>query len=906
MNDKQLDALLEQMKNTPLPEQDGMSDEELLQSFRRRRTHDRKSMIKRVAAVMLLASLAYCFYVSYEAIVAHNALKQWNAPEKWYFLPCFDKDVRGVEIPSEGDGHFYDAIPEPIQRLLSTDSTLTDEQKAEMRWQAATFPHSDFSRIMPQNKTFGWYGNESTPPEPQNRAFGWYACEFNMPEPLHGMDLIADLGIIDDSDETFVNGTMVGAIGKFPFGYAMQTERLYHIPATFKLERNFMAVHVWNHWGVGGFFGPPVLKASLWRSSTNWNVAFLGDKDVPYAGLNTAESLDEAVSLISDYDRLPWKNFARPSRQSSEWSESSYALFKVSFTLAVDITPRRFGMPRRFASPVVLDVGPVFDVAAFFLNGRRIGLVGRFPENGSPGFTETAQRGRLIVPPDAWSKDGNNELAAIVYRERGRGGHGIPGIILANPLADTENSQFAHSHELFNVYTQSMALGKAAAVLRKAAPKDDSERAWLLSDMAHLSFLKWLDGGMKDYKLVDSLLSNIADIFDTLPAESPRQSAMQAFCIILRLAERDDALMAIVKRKFPHFNDLCIAMQPDRLTRGDWPMAYGGDSFILAAFRQDEDFAEDKNGRQVNYNLSTCADGGTIWRWQPSRQKFASEQSALVIPSTFIKYPPREWKSSGWLDDCLGNKGLFKEKYCRRVAWWNDGGMHPFDEAGPDICIQLEPAAKEQLVSLYLCDIDWRFSFHPRQQSIVVRDDDGNLLNAVWSGKTDTGVYERLLMAANVRPNFRILKHRSSCVAVAGVFRDSLPTFADGSPLAPQAIDAIVGKLPPRVAACVRIALAAESNYSVPYAKDEFGESLVRLESVEEDVMLLETLSTVDGLHPVWQCMALARFKTLLRTADKATALNALVRLKATVRGSRLIPFSQIIDDMAKKSNESR
>ena len=242
----------------------------------------------------------------------------------------------------------------------------------------------------------------------------------------------------------------------------------------------------------------------------------------------------------------------------------------------------------------------------------------------------------------------------------------------------------------------------------------------------------------------------------------------------------------------------------------------------------------------------------------------------------------------------------------RRIAWWNDKGeLHPCDDAGPDLSIQLEPAAKEQLVSLYLCDIDWRSSPHPRQQSIVVRDDDGNLLNAVWSGKTDTGVYERFLMAADVRPNIRILKHRSSCVAVAGVFRDSLPTLADGSPLAPQAMNAIVGKLPPRVAACVRIALAAESNYSVPYAKDEFGESLARLESVEENVMLLEALSTVEGLHPLWQCMALAHIKTLLRTADKTTAQNALARLKATAHGSRLIPFPQIIDDIA-ENNERR
>ncbi|MBQ7650031.1 MAG: hypothetical protein IJS15_03680, partial [Victivallales bacterium] len=624
MNEKQLDALLEQMKNIPLSERDGMSDEELLQSFRlRRKTHYGWGARKTAPVLLLLASLAYCFYLSYEAIAVHNALKQWNAPEKWYFLPCFGKDIRGVEIPQDGDGHFYESIPEPIQKLLSTDSTLTDEQKAEMRWQDATFPHDDFSRIMPDWKVFGWYG-----------------CEFDMPEPLLGLDLIADLGRIDDSDETFVNGTIVGTMGKVPGGSAWQTDRIYRIPS-WRLAscRNFMSVHVWNLWGYGGIVRVPVLKAALCPHDAHWDIAAICGKGATYAGLNTAESLDMALSLATDCAPLSCSRGTMQG-QITEWEgDSNYALFRTSFSLMDG------DALRRFSSPVVLDVGSVFDVAAFFLNGRRIGLVGRFPENGSPGITEAAQRGQFIVPPDAWSADGNNELAAIVYRERGRGGlAGMPGINLSNPLADTENSQFAHSHELFNVYTQSMALGKAAAVLKKATPKDDSERAWLLSDMAHLSFLKWLDGGMKDYKLVDSLLSNIADIFYTLPAESPRQSAMQAFCTILRLAERDDALMAIVKRKFPNFNESCVAMQPDRRTRGDWPMAYGGDSFILAAFRQDEDFAEDKNGGQVHYNLSTCADGGAIWRWQTTNGAFVSERASLLVP---VSFSVREWNSSG-------------------------------------------------------------------------------------------------------------------------------------------------------------------------------------------------------------------------------------------------------------------
>ena len=63
MNEKQLDALLEQMKGKPLPSQDGMTDEELLISFRRRRHSRRGGGAKKAAVlVLLLASLGYCFH----------------------------------------------------------------------------------------------------------------------------------------------------------------------------------------------------------------------------------------------------------------------------------------------------------------------------------------------------------------------------------------------------------------------------------------------------------------------------------------------------------------------------------------------------------------------------------------------------------------------------------------------------------------------------------------------------------------------------------------------------------------------------------------------------------------------------------------------------------------------------
>ena len=183
-----------------------------------------------------------------------------HAREEWRFLPCFGKDVRGIERHA-AEGHFYSEVPTQASRLLSEDGGLEEAQRALVGWHAVEFPHREFMRLMPARRVFGWYG-----------------CEFDVPEWLAGMDVLVDLGIIDDSDETFVNGTKVGGMGRVPDGSAWQSDRLYRIPPHLLTPyRNYMAVHVWSLWGLGGIVGPPVLKAALAPREAQWELAFAED-----------------------------------------------------------------------------------------------------------------------------------------------------------------------------------------------------------------------------------------------------------------------------------------------------------------------------------------------------------------------------------------------------------------------------------------------------------------------------------------------------------------------------------------------------------------------------------------------------------------------------------------------------
>ena len=681
----------------------------------------------------------------------------------WYFLPTFHEEVRGIEMPPTGKRPFFEQIPPPALRLLKPDSPLTEAQRNELRWHPAVFPHQDFVRLMPEK-----------------RVFGWYACEFDVPNPLSGRDLVLDLGIIDDSDETFLNGHRIGGMGKVPDGSAWQSDRLYRIrKEALQDTRNYLAVHVWSLWGLGGIVGPPVLKAALPSPNAQWELAFVKGSDAPGRNLNSAKTLEEALAHLAARESLAFENAPLPWKAYASWPEEAhFAVFKLTFDLTT-----ADGKPMRFSKPVVIDMGPVFDVAAFYLNGVRVGQAGRFPEDDMSAFTEAAKRGRFLVEKKHWRKDGHNELVAIVYRERGVGGlPGISGILYENPVELKRNAPFAQVTEAFDTLIQSDQLSNAEKLLARAKPKNENEHVWLLSHKAHLAFLKWLDGGSTTPQLLDGVLAPIAESLAQYPIVSPKQSAMQAFCRVLRMAEKEEVIRAQVVKHFPDFGKHGAAFPQDRTTRGDWARNYGRTEWCFGAMAQKGDIYN-SFAKPLDYRLAIPADQDYPCLWLPGRQFNLADPDVLSIPDgkefirsmkRFVAMPPLPPSA----------EGLPVERG-RIASWWDDHGeAHPFDDNGPDLLLYLNGASTSRkmplrapkpsfgLLTLHHQDYDWRNTLHPRQQSFFLLNGNGKLLNAVWLGKTDRGVYQTLPIPMDTPCCLRSVKHRSACVALSGFLLD--------------------------------------------------------------------------------------------------------------------------------------
>jgi len=170
----------------------------------------------------------------------------------------------------------------------------------------------------PQAKLDGWRSirlPNSTTGDPWHfLGVVWLRKEVEVPQAWVGKDLALRLGVIDEADTTYVNGTEVGAMWAGKSGRAT-TPREYAVPAALvKSTKVVIAVRVMNLYSFGGLMGPaskmtlslkdkaderPVSLVGAWQSKTaeaidrldiprpeNMPVPFFPDVNLPSALYN--------------------------------------------------------------------------------------------------------------------------------------------------------------------------------------------------------------------------------------------------------------------------------------------------------------------------------------------------------------------------------------------------------------------------------------------------------------------------------------------------------------------------------------------------------------------------------------------------------------------------------------------
>lgn len=237
-------------------------------------------------------------------------------------------------------------------------------------------------------------------------GFAWYRKSFDI-SFSKGETLYLELGRIDDVDEVYVNGHLIGTTGGFPPDYftAYNISRTYVIPNEYLSARdNVVAVRVYDEGGEGGILGRNVGIYS-YDESFEGGFTLMGNWKF--------HLFDDSGWREPTVDDKDWENVVVPSTWEAQGFREydGFAWYRKHFTL-----------PAEFKSnDMVLLLGKIDDMDEAFINGVRVGGTGNIDRKWARD--DEWQKPRTYFIPDGILKPGKENVIAVrVYDQTGNGG----------------------------------------------------------------------------------------------------------------------------------------------------------------------------------------------------------------------------------------------------------------------------------------------------------------------------------------------------------------------------------------------------------------------------------------------------------------------------------------------------
>jgi len=246
-------------------------------------------------------------------------------------------------------------------------------------------------------------------------GYAFYRKTICIPDDYEGHLFFLELGYIDDVDQVYFNGILIGSTGSFPPDYttAYDAKREYYIPGNIISYdgHNVIAVKVFDNYKGGGIISG---KPGLYVSKTPMFI------DIHLSGFWKFKADDDPSFKDSKYNDNDWDEILVPS----EWENQGYkgydgfGWYRKTFNLTKTIKDEK----------IVVLLGKIDDVDEAYLNGNLIGGTGDI-EDSDDGDYWRSLRGYLV------SKDllnrRKNVIAVRVYDDSGDGGiyEGPVGII---------------------------------------------------------------------------------------------------------------------------------------------------------------------------------------------------------------------------------------------------------------------------------------------------------------------------------------------------------------------------------------------------------------------------------------------------------------------------------------------
>ncbi len=255
-------------------------------------------------------------------------------------------------------------------------------------------------------------------------GYAWYRKNFKVSSYHKGTSLYLSLGYIDDVDEVYVNGHIIGFTGSFPpnFNTSYRSYRMYYIPEEYlNFEgKNLIAVRVYDGQIEGGIIDG---KIGLFINHKDFTF------DISLRGIWKFHISDNMKWRAKDFDDADWDNILVPSKWEYQgyFGYDGWGWYRKTFFL----TPNLKG------EDYYLILGKIDDYDQVFVNGKLIGNTG-ITIDGKLSMDDISWLKYRIyfLPQDILSFNQYNTLAVRIFDKIGDGG------IYMEPVGILKQSRF--------------------------------------------------------------------------------------------------------------------------------------------------------------------------------------------------------------------------------------------------------------------------------------------------------------------------------------------------------------------------------------------------------------------------------------------------------------------------------
>lgn len=242
-------------------------------------------------------------------------------------------------------------------------------------------------------------------------GFAWYRKQFRLNRMPQNAQLYLVIDNIDDCDEVFLNGQLIGKSGSFPpyYNTAYGFQRKYPIPDDLIHDNrtNTIAIRIYDATQNGGIVGD--------------RVGIYVDEDIQYLNLNLSglwkfRPGNDSEWKLEKYNDSSWEEINVPTAWESQGYEdyNGYAWYRKVFRLPSSLDDKE----------VYISLGKIDDFDVVYINGEEIGEVYDLPKDADyrrRGFEYNARR-LYRIPEGLLKKYQPNTIAVRVYDEQLRGG----------------------------------------------------------------------------------------------------------------------------------------------------------------------------------------------------------------------------------------------------------------------------------------------------------------------------------------------------------------------------------------------------------------------------------------------------------------------------------------------------